>query len=185
MLTTCSLPQCLAAPFCIPDDRLRAIGSLTQHAAELLDSHDSLSSSTDINPPGFGRNAGSTALHERFTTCHAHALARHTFVSAHHSSPQFTPEISVPVEAVINAVVILRNYLFPASNIARTANYHGFASHNVRPQDLPCGRRILDFSIADDLWVNAQHMRLPVVYLRDCCLLVAQQMLFVSWRRWR
>ena len=41
-----------------------AIGSLTQRAADFLDSHDSLSSSTDSNssPSGSGRNAGSTAL---------------------------------------------------------------------------------------------------------------------------
>lgn len=69
-----------------------------------------------------------------------------------------------------NAVVMLCNFHVPASSMARTANYHGFSYHTVRLQDLHCGRRILDFRIADDLWVNAQHMRLPVVYFLACWL---------------
>lgn len=156
-VSSCSLPRSrVPCP--------SAIGSLTQRAAELLGSHYSLGSSTDSNPSGSGRNAASTTLREQLTTCHVHALARHTFVSAPHLTTVHTRYFCGRRR---NAVVILRNFLSPASSMARRANYHCFSCCTVRPQDLPCGRRILDSSVADDLWVKPQHMRLPVVYFRD------------------
>lgn len=135
--------------------RQSAIGSLTQCrecAAELLDSHDSLRNSTAVHP---GLEGTPAPLHERFTTCHAHASTRHAFVSAPQLTTVHTRDFCA-CRGRQNAVVILRNFRVSASSMARTANYHGLSYHTIRPQDLPCGRRILDSSAADDLWVNAQ-----------------------------
>lgn len=56
-------------------------------AAELFDSHDSLISSTPHREPtGVWKEHGlHSTFDEWFTTCHAYALARNSFVSVHHS----------------------------------------------------------------------------------------------------
>lgn len=132
-------------------------------------------------PAPVWKERSSTALHERFTTCHAHALARHTFVTTTHTRNVFV------CGGRQNAVVILRNLPLTASRMSNTANCCGFSyhtQHHLLTGSPLRSENCLDFSTADDMWVLLPmlntSLHVPVRFTSKICGLLSYSACFLS-----